>query len=72
MDAFLITYYSIMSDTQSQFSVDSFNPKKAELIALADESKKVLSVEIVDSKTYEQVHQAQMKLKEARVNIEKT
>lgn len=53
-------------------NMDSFNPKKAELITLADEAKKALSVEIIDTKSYEVVHKAQMKLKDARVNIEKT
>lgn len=57
---------------QDTLNMDQFNPKKAELITLADEAKKALSVEIVDKKTYEQVHQAQMILRDARVNIEKT
>lgn len=53
-------------------NIDEFNPKKAELVTLADSAKKALSVEIVDSKSYEEVHQAQMTLRDARINIEKT
>lgn len=58
-----------MSET---LNMDQFNPKKNELIVLADEAKQALSIEIVDKKTYEQVHQAEMMLKEARISVEKT
>jgi len=53
-------------------NMDQFNPKKAELIKLADEHKASLSVEIVDSKTYDQVHKSQMALAETRRNIQDT
>lgn len=52
-------------------NIDQFNPKKAELQALADIMSTVLAIEIVDSKTYKQVHEAQMILRENRVSIEK-
>lgn len=53
-------------------NMDQFNPKKAELTALAIEASKALSVEIIDKKTYDQVHQAEMTLKDARISVEKT
>lgn len=52
-------------------SMDSFNPKKTELIELAEKVTAFLHIEIVDKKTYEQVHNAQMELRNNRVEIEK-
>lgn len=59
--------------------IDLYNPttlelreaKKQELLILAEEAKKVLEVEIIDNKTKEIVHAEQMKLRAARVEIEK-
>lgn len=45
--------------------------KKQELLTLAEEAKKVLEVEIIDNKTKDIVHAEQMKLRNARVEIEK-
>lgn len=53
-------------------NMDSFNPKKAELIALANEASKALSVEVVDSKTRQILHEAKMTLANTRVEIRKT
>ena len=52
--------------------MDSFNPKKAELIALATEASKALSVEVTDSKTRQVLHEAKMTLANTRVEIRKT
>lgn len=59
--------------------IDLYNPttlelreaKKQELLALAEEAKKALETEITDNKTKEIVHAEQMKLRAARVEIEK-
>ncbi|MGP1582937.1 MAG: hypothetical protein ACTTH6_01765 [Candidatus Altimarinota bacterium] len=59
--------------------IDLYNPttlelreaKKQELLTLAEEAKKVLEVEIIDNKTKDIVHAEQMKLRNARVEIEK-
>lgn len=51
--------------------IEQFNPKKAEILALVAEHTPSLSIEIVDSKTYKQVHESQMALRETRVWVEK-
>lgn len=51
--------------------IEQFNPKKAEILALVEEHTPSLSIEIVDSKTYKQVHESQMALRETRVGVEK-
>lgn len=59
--------------------IDLYNPttlelreaKKQELLTLAEEAKKVLEIEITDNKTKDIVHAEQMKLRNARVEIEK-
>ncbi len=53
-------------------NIEAFNPKKAELIELATRLEPIRSIEIVDTKTYDQVHKAQMELRNARIQIEKT
>lgn len=53
-------------------NIDAFNPKKAELMELAEKSKPALNIQIVDKRTYDQVHSTQMILREQRINIEKT
>lgn len=62
-----------MSDktqTESQtLNMDSFNPKKAELIALAEKHKAATEIEIIDKETYEQVHSAQIVLRDTRNDI---
>lgn len=62
-----------MSDktqTESQtLNMDSFNPKKAELIALAEKHKAATEIEIIDKETYEQVHSAQIVLRDTRNEI---
>lgn len=55
----------------STLNLDSFSPKQAELIALADELSPSLDIVISDKKTYDQVHSAQMKLADARIVTEK-
>lgn len=59
--------------------IDLYNPttlelreaKKQELLTLAEEAKKALDIEIIDNKTKDIVHAEQMKLRNARVEIEK-
>jgi len=53
-------------------NMDQFNPKKAELIALANEKKPLLSVDIVDSKSRQLLHEAKMTLANTRIEIRKT
>lgn len=53
-------------------NIEAFNPKKAELIELATSLEHTRSITIVDTKTYDQVHKAQMELRNARIQIEKT
>lgn len=48
--------------SDEKLNMDSFNPKKAELLVTAEKFKPILAIEIVDKKTYEQVHEAQMAL----------
>lgn len=57
--------------TYSNLTLDSFSPKKAELVALANDLRPTLSITIVDKKTYDMVHIAQMKLADARIVTEK-
>lgn len=64
-----LTLSNIMNP--STLNLDSFSPKKAELIALADTLRHTLDIVIVDKKTYEEVHSAQMKLADARIITEK-
>lgn len=62
-----------MSDKTNKESqtlnMDSFNPKKAELIALAEKHKAATQIEIIDKETYEQVHSAQIVLRDTRNDI---
>lgn len=51
-------------------TLDLRENKKKELKTLNEEAKKALEVEIVDNKTKEIVHAEQMKLKNARIEIE--
>jgi len=51
--------------------IEQFNPKKAEILALVSKHEPSLAIEIVDSKTYKQVHESQMELRETRVWVEK-
>lgn len=55
----------------STLNLDSFSPKKAELIALANDLRPTLDITIIDKKTYDMVHSAQMKLADARIVTEK-
>lgn len=55
----------------STLNLDSFSPKKAELVALATELRPTLNITIVDKKTYDMVHSAEMKLASARITTEK-
>jgi uncharacterized protein YecA (UPF0149 family) len=52
-------------------STDLKEAKAKELSTLADEAKQALYITITDKKTYETVHTEQMKLRNARVEIEK-
>ena len=53
--------------TESQtLNMDSFNPKKAELIELAKKYESATQIEIVDKTTYDQVHKAQIELRDTR------
>lgn len=53
-------------------NLEKFNPTRGELLALADEARK-LSIAGIDDKTgYDLVHQKRMELKAARVKIAKT
>lgn len=47
-------------------NMDQFNPKKAELIELAKSHEAATKIEIVDKTTYDQVHKAQIVLRDAR------
>ena len=58
-------------DLYSPTTLELREAKKQELLTLAEEAKKVLEVEIIDNKTKEIVHAEQMKLRAARVEIEK-
>ncbi|MDO4874160.1 MAG: hypothetical protein Q4A35_03080 [Candidatus Gracilibacteria bacterium] len=68
-----------MSENTTIQLVDIYSPttlelrekKKQELHELDIEAKKVLEIEIVDNKTREIIHEQQMKLRNARVEIEK-
>lgn len=51
--------------------IEQFNPKKAEILALVSKHEPSLAIEIVDAKTYKQVHESQMELRETRVRVEK-
>lgn len=50
-------------------NMDSFNPKKAELIELAKSHEAATKIEIVDKETYDQVHKAQIVLRDTRNEI---
>ena len=53
-------------------SIELKEAKQKELTALAEESKKVLTTDIVDKKTYDIIHDEQMKLRRIRIDIEKS
>lgn len=55
----------------STLNLDSFSPKKAELIALATELSPLGDITIIDKKTYDLVHTGHMQLADARINTEK-
>ena len=57
--------------TTSPLDIEQFNPKKAEILSLVAEHTPSLSIEIVDSKTYKQVHESQMALSKTRIGVEK-
>lgn len=70
-----ITFPPMSQDTKTEsqtLNMDSFNPKKAELIELAKKYESVTQIEIVDKTTYEQVHQAQTVFQKARTAIKNT
>jgi hypothetical protein len=52
-------------------SLDDFNPKKAELIALADKYRGMTIKDESDKEGYNAVHEAQMELQSTKVDIEK-
>ena len=47
-------------------NMDQFNPKKAELIALAEKHKAATEIQIVDKASYDKVHEAQIELRDTR------
>lgn len=72
MDLPLFSIYTIMSEdtkTAPELNMDSFNPKKAELIALTEKHKAAIHIEIIDKETYEQVHSSQIVLRDTRNDI---
>ena len=67
-----ITFPPMSQDTKTEYqtlSMDSFNPKKAELIELAKKYESATQIEIVDKTTYDQVHLAQIVLRDTRNEI---
>ena len=58
-----------MSD---ELNLEKFNPTKNELLALADEARKLTINGIDDKEGYLAVHQQRMKLQKARTQITKT
>lgn len=58
-------------DLYSPTTLELREAKKKELTELNSEAQKALEVEIIDNKTKDIVHNEQMKLRNARVEIEK-
>lgn len=55
-----------------EFSIESFNPTKAELLALVEKSKGLVINGVDDTQGYQAVHKYRMELKNKRVIITKT
>lgn len=55
-----------------EFTIEKFNPTKAELLALAEKSKGLVIKDINDKEGYQAVHKQRMELKNTRVLITKT